>query len=49
MVEVKEIIDRAKNSQKNYLIFKVDFDKAYDSVNWNFLDNMMVRLGFYVK
>ncbi|KEH34402.1 hypothetical protein MTR_3g465920 [Medicago truncatula] len=33
VVAVKEIIDLAKKSPKNCLIFKVDFDEAYDSVN----------------
>ncbi|MCH89974.1 LINE-1 reverse transcriptase like, partial [Trifolium medium] len=27
-------------------MFKVDFESAYDTVNWNFLDYMMARMGF---
>ena len=30
-------------------MFKVDYEKAYDSVSWEFLTNMMRRLGFCNK
>jgi hypothetical protein len=46
VVAVNEIIDVARKSRKECLIFKVDFEKAYDSVSWSFLDYMMRRLGF---
>lgn len=39
------IIDFAKKSPKEYLIFKVDFEKAHDSVGWSFLDYMFRRFG----
>lgn len=42
-------MDFAKKTGKQCLIFKVDFEKAYDSVNWNFLDYMMRRFGFCDK
>jgi hypothetical protein len=41
VVAVNEIIDLAKKSRKECLIFKADFEKAYDSVSWNFLEYMM--------
>jgi len=28
------------------LLFKVDFGKAYDSVDWGYLDDVMVRMAF---
>ncbi|GJS19725.1 reverse transcriptase domain, reverse transcriptase zinc-binding domain protein [Tanacetum coccineum] len=31
------------------LIFKVDFEKAYDSINWRFLLDIMKRMGLGVK
>jgi len=46
VVAVNEVIDVARKSKKECLIFKVDFEKACDSISWNFLEYMMVRLGF---
>ncbi|KAK2444918.1 hypothetical protein QL285_015908 [Trifolium repens] len=46
---VSEVIDYAKKSRKECLIFKVDFEKAYDSVDWGFLDYMLRRFGFGEK
>ncbi|KAJ9547421.1 hypothetical protein OSB04_019964 [Centaurea solstitialis] len=43
---VNELISRAKNRKKNLLIFKADFAKAFDSLNWNFLDNVFMQMGF---
>jgi hypothetical protein len=43
---VNEVVDMAKKSGKECLILKVDFEKAYDSVDWNFLDYMLRRFGF---
>jgi hypothetical protein len=48
VVAVNEIIDFARKARKDCLIFKVDFEKAYDSVSWNFLEYMMRQLGFSV-
>jgi hypothetical protein len=49
VVAVNEIIDLAKKSRKECLIFKADFEKAYDSVSWNFLEYMMQRFSFGVR
>jgi hypothetical protein len=49
VVVVNEVIDYAKKSGKECLIFKVDFEKAYDSVDWNFLDYMLRKFGFGLK
>jgi hypothetical protein len=38
---VNEVVDMAKKSSKDCLILKVDFEKAYDSVDWSFLDYML--------
>ncbi|PNY01857.1 cysteine-rich receptor-like protein kinase, partial [Trifolium pratense] len=43
---VNELLDLAKRRKDKCLFFKVDFERAYDTVNWNFLDYMMVRMGF---
>jgi len=44
-----EVIDEAKRCHKPCMIFKVDYEKAYDSVCWNFLIYMMRRMGFCTK
>ena len=41
-----ETVDFLKKEKKSGLMVKVDFEKAYDSVNWKFLFYMMGRLGF---
>jgi hypothetical protein len=43
---VNEVIDLAKKSGKASLVLKMDFEKAYDSVDWGFLEYMMRRFGF---
>jgi hypothetical protein len=49
VVAVNEVIDAARKAKKDCLIFKVDFEKAYDFVSWSFLEYMMQRLGFSLK
>jgi hypothetical protein len=44
-----EIVDEAKRKKKEALLFKVDFEKAYDSVDWNYLDFVMEKMGFHEK
>ena len=40
------VIHEAKSKNKPCMVFKMDFEKAYDSVSWGFLDYMMMRMGF---
>jgi len=46
---INELVDYAKKEKKECLIFKVDFEKAYDSVDWGFLEYMMIRVGMCEK
>ncbi|GJT29755.1 putative RNA-directed DNA polymerase, eukaryota, reverse transcriptase zinc-binding domain protein [Tanacetum coccineum] len=46
---LSEMIDWYKNRKKKMLIFKVDFEKAFDSVSWRYLDFMLYSHGFGVK
>ncbi|GKC59255.1 cysteine-rich receptor-like protein kinase, partial [Tanacetum coccineum] len=41
-----EIICMAKLEDQRILLFKVDFEKAFDSVNWNFLLDIIRQMGF---
>lgn len=41
-----ELINYVVKESKPCLFFKVDFEKAYDIVSWNFLRYTMGRIGF---
>ena len=41
-----EIVDEARKCNKELLLFKVDFEKAYDSIDWGYLDEVMKMMGF---
>jgi len=41
-----EIVDDARKRHKKLLLFKVDFEKAYDSVDWGYLEEVMFKMGF---
>ncbi|KAL8474066.1 hypothetical protein ACS0TY_030786 [Phlomoides rotata] len=46
---LNEAHDEAKRRKIKRFFFKVDFAKAYDSVNWEFLEQMMRGLNFNEK
>ncbi|XP_071726422.1 uncharacterized protein [Rutidosis leptorrhynchoides] len=41
-----ETVDFIKRNKRHGLIFKVDFEKAFDSLNWSFLFEVMECMGF---
>ena len=41
-----EVVDWWKKSKKKGLILKLDFQKAYDTVNWNCLLQMLSSFDF---
>jgi len=43
-----EVVVEAKKSNKELMFFKVDFEKAYDSVDWGYLDAVMHKMAFPV-
>jgi hypothetical protein len=43
-----EVVDEARRSKKELMLFKVDFEKAYDSVDWGYLDAVMEKMAFPV-
>jgi len=43
-----EVVDDARRCKKELLLFKVDFEKPYDSIDWSYLDEVMCKMGFPV-
>ncbi|XP_057809058.1 uncharacterized protein LOC131023530 [Salvia miltiorrhiza] len=46
VVILSEVIEEAKREKNGRMIFKIDFAKAYDSVEWDFIDSMLERFNF---
>jgi len=44
---VNEVVENLRRGGRSDMCLKVDFEKAYDSVRWEFLYDMLHRLGFY--
>ncbi|GKB80793.1 RNA-directed DNA polymerase, eukaryota [Tanacetum coccineum] len=41
-----EVLQWCRRKKKHALIFKVDFEKAFDSVRWDFVDDVLNKFGF---
>nr|KAJ0212032.1 hypothetical protein LSAT_V11C400167160 [Lactuca sativa] len=44
-----EVINWLKKNKKKAFAFKVDFEKAFDCLSWEFLDSIMEQMDFGVK
>ncbi|RVX05721.1 Transposon TX1 uncharacterized 149 kDa protein [Vitis vinifera] len=44
-----EVVDERRRSGEEGIVFKIDFEKAYDHVDWGFLDHVLQRKGFSQK
>ncbi|GAU27954.1 hypothetical protein TSUD_146720 [Trifolium subterraneum] len=44
-----EAVDEARRTKKELILFKVDFEKAYHSVDWGYLDAVMGRMSFPIS
>ena len=44
-----ELVDEKRRSREEGVVFKIDFKKAYDHINWDFLDHVLERKGFSLK
>lgn len=43
---VNEVLDLAKRKKRSCVVLKVDFEKAYDRVSWDFLRFVLIKMGF---
>nr|GFA26916.1 RNA-directed DNA polymerase, eukaryota [Tanacetum cinerariifolium] len=46
---LNEVISWCKARKEQLLMFKVDFQKAFDSVRWDHLDDILGKFGFRIK
>nr|GEV66852.1 cysteine-rich receptor-like protein kinase [Tanacetum cinerariifolium] len=46
---LKEVISWCKAKKEQLLMFKVDFQKAFDSVRWDHLDDILGKFDFGIK
>ncbi|GKD18715.1 RNA-directed DNA polymerase, eukaryota, reverse transcriptase zinc-binding domain protein, partial [Tanacetum coccineum] len=46
---LNELVQWCKKKKKQSMVFKVDFKKAYDSVRWDFMDDILKMFGFGEK
>ncbi|KAL4310177.1 hypothetical protein GQ457_01G054770 [Hibiscus cannabinus] len=44
-----EVLDDLKRNKKEAVVFKADFRKAYDTIDWSFLDFLFKSLGFGIR
>ncbi|XP_028055425.1 uncharacterized protein LOC114259593 [Camellia sinensis] len=44
-----EVVDGWKKAKQQGLIIKLNFEKAFDSVNWEFLFSLMSNFGFWLN
>ncbi|GJZ17183.1 RNA-directed DNA polymerase, eukaryota [Tanacetum coccineum] len=46
---LNELISWCKHNKIKAMIFRVDFEKAFDLVSWDYLDDVLNKFGFGVK
>lgn len=49
VVVVNELLDLAKRSRMGCMAMKIDFDRVYDCVSWDFLRYLFSKLNFGVR
>jgi len=49
VVILNKVIDEVNRQKKEYILFKVDFEKAYNTIDWKYLTYIIGRLDFCSK
>lgn len=42
-------LEHKKEGKENFMAVKLDISKAYDLVEWNFIEDVMEKMGFHEK
>lgn len=48
IVVLNEIVESAKRRKSKCLLLKLDFERAFDTVSWSFLEKMMTKMNFHI-
>lgn len=49
IITTREILSHIKSTKNPTIFVKIDFLKAFDSVNWIFLEDIMIQMGFPIR
>ena len=49
VVSLHEVMREVHRKKVDAILFKVDFEKAYDKINWTFLKEVMLQKGFLLN
>lgn len=44
--EIFNFVNNTKKRNQEYMEIKMDMEKAYDSIEWSFIKNTLIKLGF---
>ena len=45
MLIANESVEEYRANKKEGVVFKIDFEKAYDHVEWDFIDHVLEKKG----
>jgi Reverse transcriptase (RNA-dependent DNA polymerase) len=49
ILAANEVIHYAKHHKQKRIVLKVDFEKAYDKVSWDFIEEFLLSRGFGLR
>jgi len=49
IIIASELVKDVRRKKQKGVVYKLDFEKAYDRINWSFLDKVLLRKGFGIR